>query len=72
MTTAEAEYKYLQNLATSEVHRLLVDEAGKPRPLEQCNTDQIDSRGWLTEGEVETVAQIFRCGHCWPAEVSGE
>ena len=69
MTTAEAEYKYLQNLATDETHRLLVDEAGRGRPLEQCNTDAIEAKAWLSKAEAEAAPN--HCGHCWPAEVTG-
>ena len=72
MTTAKAEYEYLQNLATGETHRLLVDEAGKSRPLEQCNTDAIESGVWLSQAEAEALPAGQHCGHCWPVEVSGE
>lgn len=59
-------YRYLQNVGTGEVHRLLVDEAGRGRPLEQCNTDAIVHQVWISEAVALSLPVERRCGHCWP------
>ena len=67
MTTETVETKYLQSLATDEVHRVL--HRGMNRlSQEECQIDQIEHKAWLSQAEAEALPAEQRCGHCWPVE----
>lgn len=67
MTTETVETKYLQNLATNEIHRVLFRD-GHRLSQEECNVDAIQDSAWLLEDEARAFSPTNRCGHCWPAE----
>ena len=71
MTTETVEVAYLQNLNSGECHRLLVDEAGKLRPLEPCNVDDIEHGERITKEEAAALPVKDRCGHCWSGTRGG-
>ena len=62
----ELETKYLQNLATDEVHCVIFRD-GHRLSQEECNVDDVEHSAWLSKLEAEALPVEQRCGHCWPA-----
>ena len=61
------EYVYIRNTNTGEIHRVIVNDAGR-LSQERCNLDDIEDSEEISEEEAYAAPVENRCGHDFKEE----